>query len=198
MSRPTPATRLSLVEMADAQAGIATREQLRAFGYGRDAVRAQLAAGRWQAVASRVVALHNGSLTVLQRQWVAVLSQPHAALAGSTAASTCGLRGFDEDLIHVLMPHGSPSHPLPGVRVHRSRRFSSADLHPARSIPTVRVERALADAALWCAQPRMAAAFLAAGVQQRLTTAQRLRPELVAATQARHRGFLLHVLGRTS
>jgi hypothetical protein len=195
MPRPAPATRLSLAEISSVQQGVVTREQLREFGYGGDAVRAQVEARRWQAVTSRVVVLHNGPLTLPQRQWVAVLSQPGAALAGPTAAAAHGLQGFEDPVIHVLVRHESTSHPVRGVRVHRSRRFSPDDVHPARTVPTVRVERALVDAATWCPQPRKAAAFLAAGVQQRLTTAERLRPELLAATRARHRAFLLHVVG---
>jgi hypothetical protein len=57
------------------------------------------------------------------------------------------------------------------------------------------VERALIDAAAWSPWPRKACAVLAAGVQQRLTTAERLRPELFAAGRAHHHALLTHVLG---
>jgi hypothetical protein len=84
------------------------------------------------------------------------------------------------------------------VRLHVSRRFGEDDLHPGRAIPTVRVERALVDAASWMASPRKACAVIAAGVQQRLTTASRLRPELAAACRARHHKLLTHVLADIS
>jgi hypothetical protein len=41
----------------------------------------------------------------------------------------------------------------------------------------------------------MACAYLAAGVQQGLTTAERLRPDLAEATRARHHRLLTQVLG---
>jgi len=180
--------------LAAAQDGVVTRAQLREHGYTESAVRARLRVQRWQAFGSRVVVLHNGPLTTRQRWWAAVLSQHRAALAGITAAAELGLTGFDDGSVHLLVPFGARRHPAPGARIHVSRRFSAADIHPARSIPTTRVERALIDGASWMAPERKACAVLAAGVQQRLTTAQRLQPELAAARGARHHRLLTHVL----
>lgn len=47
----------------------------------------------------------------------------------------------------------------------------------------MRIDRALVDAAVWSRSARKACALLAAGVQQRLTTATRLRAELVAPAE---------------
>jgi hypothetical protein len=52
----------------------------------------------------------------------------------------------------------------------------------------------LVDAAVWSASPRRACALVAAGVQQRLTTVERLRRELLKAGAVRHRRLLLGVL----
>jgi hypothetical protein len=58
----------------------------------------------------------------------------------------------------------------------------------------VRVERALIDAAVWSARPRTACGVLAAGVQQRLTTPDKLLAELAKAGAVRHRRLLAAAL----
>ncbi|HVI38403.1 MAG TPA: hypothetical protein VM684_19350, partial [Gaiellales bacterium] len=58
----------------------------------------------------------------------------------------------------------------------------------------VSVERALVDAAVWSRRPRTACGILAAGVQQRLSSATRLLAELERAGAVRHRGLLRHAL----
>jgi hypothetical protein len=195
MPRPSPASRLRLDGLAELQDAVVTRSQLRQHGYDDDAVRARAMAGRWRAIGRKVVVLHNGPLTTRQRWWAAVLLHHQAALAGITAATAQGLSGFDDDTVHVLVGHGVRAHPVAGFRVHVSRRFSVEDLHPARTPPMVRIERALIDAASWeTTQPR-ACAVLASGVQQRLTTAARLRLALAAADRARHHRLLTQVIG---
>jgi hypothetical protein len=195
MPRSTPASRLRLDALAELQDAVVTRSQLRLHGYDDDAVRAHVMAGRWRAITRKVVILHNGPLTTRQRWWVAVLLQHQASLGGITAATAQGLSGFDDDTVHVLVGHGARAHLVAGVRVHVSRRFSVEDLHPTRTPPMVRIERALIDAASWeTTQPR-ACALLAAGVQQRLTTADRLRLALAAANRAHHHRLLTRVLG---
>src|SRR5207237_7180121 len=113
----------------------------------------------------------------------------------TTAAREYVLSGFDDGLVPVVVPHGARTPRFDGVQLHISRRFGPEEIHPARILPTTRVDRALVDAASWTRQTRQACGVLAAGVQQRLTTPERLRPELVSAEKARHRGLLLSVLG---
>lgn len=194
MPRPAAAPRLSLDRLAWLQDGVVTRHQLREHGYDSDHVRSQVAAHRWMALGRFVIVLHNGPLTERQRRWVGVLSQSRGALTGVTAASEHGLTGFPDPMVQVVIPHGTRPHPLPGVRVHVSRRFGERELHPGRSLPTVRLERALVDAAADTPLPRRACALFAASVQQRLTTAQRLSAELSESGPTRHRALLTHVL----
>lgn len=194
MPRPATTPRLSLDRLAWLQHGVVTRHQLREHGYDSDHVRSQLAARRWMAFGRFVVVLHHGPLTERQRRWVGVLSQSGGALTGVTAASELGLTGFSDPTVQVVIPHGARPHPLPGVRVHVSRRFGERDLHPGRALPTVRLERALADAAADTRLPRRACALFAAGVQQRLTTAERLSAELSQSGPTRHRALLGLVL----
>ncbi|HEX7106651.1 MAG TPA: hypothetical protein VF218_11845 [Acidothermaceae bacterium] len=180
--------------LAAEQDGVVRRRQLHDLGISDDAVRARLLSGKWRLAARGVVVLHNGPPTELQKRWIALLANPGAALAGITSAQEYGLQGFDDGQLYLLVPHRYRAQRLQGVRIHESRRFDVNDIHPARSLPTVRAERALIDAASWTPWPRRACAILAAGVQQGLTTGDRLRAELAAATRARHRGLLDHVL----
>jgi hypothetical protein len=195
MSKTASTHRASLNRLAELQDGVVTRHQLRKHGYDLDAVRAQIDARRWQPRGREVIVLHNGPLTSRQERWVAVLAQHEGALAGVTAAQEFGLAGFDDGFVHVLLEYAARRHHLPGVRLHLSRRFSAADIHQGRDLPTVRIERAIVDAASWMAPQRKACAVMCAAVQQRLTTAERLRPELLAASRARHHLLLTRVLG---
>jgi hypothetical protein len=185
----------SLAGLVELQDGVGTRAQLHELGYDDNAIRAHIAANRWQRSGRHVVILHNGPLSTRQRRWIAVLPQRQGALAGLTAAHEHGLTGFEEQTIHVVIPHGARPQLVPGARLHIARRFSLADLHPGRSLPIVRAERALIDAATWTVPPRRACAILAAGVQQRLTTAERLQAQLAAAAPARHHRLLRLTVG---
>jgi hypothetical protein len=191
-------SRHDLGGLAASQAHVCTRDQLRALGISTDRIRNALRSGRWQACGPRVVVLHSGPLSETQLWWAAVLGtgDPQCALAGLTAARVHGLRGFETDVVHVVVRRDTRVCPVPGVRVHVSRRFSAAaDVHPTHRPPMVRRERAVLDAAVWSPRPRLACALVAAAVQQRLTTATRLRAELLAAGSVRHRRILLAVLG---
>jgi hypothetical protein len=179
-----------------AQDDVLTRAQLVLAGYDRHAVASHIRGGRWQRATPSVVILHAGPPTRRQREWVAVLAQnAPAALAGITAAARHGLTGFETDVVHVVIPASVRPKRLPDVRVHVSRRYDGSDIHELRAPPQVRVERALVDAAAWSPSPRRACAILAAGTQQQLTTARRLRAELLKAGFVRHRKLLLAVLG---
>jgi very-short-patch-repair endonuclease len=187
-----------LAALAEQQHNIVSRAQLRRLGaeFQRHYVRAQVEAERWTLPAPNVVALQNTPLEP-QQLWQLALSahgDQLVALAGATAAQAHGLTGFESELVHILVPHGARIHEIDGVKVHESRRFTAEDLHPARRPPMVRVARALIDTAAWSKHPRRAATLLAAGVQQRLTTADRLLEELGRAGRIRHRRLMAAVL----
>lgn len=187
----------ALRELRAVQDDVATRAQLLAAGLSPAALRAQLSARRWQVRGPGVVVLHNGPLTGRQRLWCAVLAGGGqlCALAGPTAAAAQGLSGFEDERVHLVVPRGARLAPQPWVRLHESRRFGPEDLHPSRRPATVRLERAVVDTACWSGSPRRACGVLAAAVQQRLSTAARLRRELLDAGRVRHRALLLAVLG---
>jgi hypothetical protein len=185
----------SLDEVCSRQCDVVTREQLAAGGVSHDIVRSQVRAGRWQLAGARIVVLHNGPLTPEQARWRAVLGQPHpAALAALTAAQCYGLAGFEATRIHVVTAARTALSRFPDTVVHVSRRFTARHVHPTRRPPMVRLERAVIDAAAWERSRRRAAGLVAAAVQQRLTTPQRLTRELRRAGQVRHRRLLAAVL----
>jgi hypothetical protein len=143
-----------------------------------------------------VVVLHNGQLSDEQRLWVAVLLPGKlCALAGPTASVAAGLTGFDTAQVHIVVSHGTHVHAPAWVKVHESRRFTRADVNPRAAPPRTRVARSIIDAATWSRSPRRAAAILCAGVQQRLTTVDRLMTELDRAGSIRHVGIMRAVLG---
>jgi len=188
----------AVATLSSRQYGVASREQLRAARMSRFALEAQLAAQRWQVVSATVVVMHNGPLSRTQRWMAAVLTaEGPAALAARTAAQAHGLVGWEVEPIHIVVRRGAKVNAIDGfpLKVHESRRFTTADVMEGRFPPRVSVERALVDAAAWSASPRTACGLLAAGVQQRLTTAPRLRSVLELAGQVRHRRLLLAVLG---
>lgn len=157
-------------------------ESIEAVGVTDTQVDRMVAARRWQADASGlVVIMHNGPLTRRQQEAVAVLAGGRVcALAARTAAASAGLSGWDAPLVEVVVPRGTtyPELCTVEVKVHESRRFGAADIHPTAWPPRVRIERALVDAATWSRRPRTAVGVLAAGVQQGLTRAERLSEEL--------------------
>ena len=162
-----------------------TRAELVAMGYSRHAIDAQLAARRWQRVA-RVVVLHNGELSRDERWRAAVLNcGPRAVLASFSAAELLGLRGWERDELHVLAPAGVARPVVPGLPIvlHRTSR----PVPPGFTQPA---SEALVLAASSMRRARPACGILAAGVQQRLTTAAALGAALGAAPRIRHRRLL--------
>jgi hypothetical protein len=178
------------------QDAVARLDQLAVAGMSASDVADQIAWGRWQRVGPTVVVAHNAPLTSGQQEWACVLGAgPPAALCGRTAAKHCGLDGWDDGRIHVLVVRGStpPGLPLP-IAVHESRRYvPTRDAHPTRVPPMTRLERSLVDAAAWTQHPRRACGLLIVAVQQRLTQPSRLLAELDTVGRVRHRRLLRRV-----
>lgn len=189
--------RVALQDLWEGQCAVVRRDQLFKVGLSRSALQSMLDMCRWTAHGELVVVMHNGPLTRSQQLWLAVLNAgPIAGLAARTAATEQGLVGWDAECIEILVPRGAVVNREIGIdlKVHESRRFSLADLHSGRSLPQVRVERALIDAAVWSRSPRTACGVVAAGVQQRLSTPDRLMDELAGAGGVRHRRLLAAAL----
>lgn len=182
--------------LAMEQDNVVSRSQLAALGMDRYSVRGQVRGRRWRTIGEQAVVLHRGPLGFRARVWAAVLEcGAGAAVAAQTALRLYGLDDIGTETVQLVVARGTRIRPLPGVKVHESRRFRpERDIHPTRRPPVVRVERAAIDAAVWTRRTRSACAVLAAAVRERMTTASRLKTELRSAGQVRHRRLLAAVL----
>jgi hypothetical protein len=188
-----------LAQLAAAQSGVLSRRQLAAAGIGDNHVRAAIRARRWRAFGRNVVVLHNAELGERQPRWIAVLlPDKPAALAGLSATQAAGLRGFESDVVHVLVAHDTHTQVPSWVKLHESRRFTAADILPGVGPARTSTARGAIDAAAWSRYPRRACAILCAAVQQRLTTQDRLSTELRRAGAVRHVRIMREILGDIS
>jgi hypothetical protein len=166
-----------IAHLTERQDGVVTRRQLRAAGWTSNQIEHEIAFGRWHSPAPSVVALQNAPLTDDQRLWLGVLHAGEGAvLTHLTACRRAGLQWFgDEDTIHVLTPKGDLVEPIAGFMFHQTRRPYHRWLRPVPSGPP---RLPIDYAALLTAERdlfvRRAVGLLAACVQQRLTTAERL------------------------
>jgi hypothetical protein len=161
-------------------------------GWTHGAIRAQVAAGRWQRC-GRAVVLHNGVAHPDERNAVALLNcGPRAALTAFTLAECLGLQGWHRDAIHVLVPGGARVVRPEGLplRIHWSSDWTGEAVSSGRHA----LAPAVALAAATFNKPRPAVGILAAAVQQRLTTVDRLRAAVEGSPRLRHRRTLLLAL----
>lgn len=162
-------------QLAKWQRGLISRRQLNAAGIDRFRVRNQVRAGRWMTVGPMVVATFTGELSWEQRAWAGHLhAGPASLLGGLTSARLRGLRGWDRDLIEVLIPHGTEVAPLAGVTFTRSRRDLSAIAGRGINGHLAQLEPAILLRASAGLSERAAGGLLASSVQQRLVSASQL------------------------
>jgi hypothetical protein len=151
------------------------RRQLTLLGLEWERVRDQVAARRWVALTPRVIGTTTGELTWQQRCWLGVLhAGPRSMLGGLTAASSHGLQGWSRPVVTVLVDDELAFEPVEGVRFFRSRRPFALLRSPRLGISRAQLEPAILMWAAYDAPVRAAHGVLAASVQQRLTTADRL------------------------
>ena len=122
-----------------------------------------------------VVATFTGELAWEQRAWAAHLhAGPTSLLGGLTSARLRGLRGWDREVIEVLVPHAAEIAPLDGVSVTRTRRDLRAIAGRGLHSHVAQLEPALLLRASAGLPERAAGGLLASAVQQRLASADRL------------------------
>lgn len=173
------------------QEGVLTSAQATRL-FGREYVRAQLAARRWQRPVRGVLVLHNGPLTESQRRWVALLAAaPGSALAGLTALSVDGFTGFEAVRPQVVQPMGSRRPAYRDVVPHWSIYLDDADIHPLRTPRRTRPQRSLLDEASWSEAERRARALILSGVQQRIVRPRDMREALKRRGACRHRALIV-------
>lgn len=170
---------------------ITTWAALRRSGTTPARIQAQLDARRWRRW-GHAIALHNGPLTREQAWHVARLhAGRRALLTGFTALESFGLRGWQRDIVDLLVPLGARAltcSPVP-FRVHRRRDWSA--VRRAGVAPVHHRDDALLTAAESFDSPRPACGILAAAVQQRLVRPSGISLALDARPKVRHRRLLV-------
>lgn len=163
-----------------------------AAGITRDAVRAQVTAGRWRALGVHTIAVAEGDDPGLRRQWRAVWEAGSGAvLDGVSSLQAAGLTGWSERMVHVSVPGRCRAHHVEDVRVHRLR-----ELGPTlrAGIPRTVPEVAAIRAAEWAASDRQAATVLAMTMQQRLARPDRVLEVWRSVRRSRRRALLEQVV----
>jgi hypothetical protein len=160
--------------LARVQHGMVSRAQLRDLGHDKDFVRTQLRAGRWQEVSSVVLCTTTGELARRQLMWAGVLhAGSQSAVGGLTALEHHGLRNWHRDVVTVLLPKSRGIEEMSGVAFVECRRDIVGYRAPG-PLPVWRVEPAALHVAGYEPVTRTAYGLVAAVVQQRLTTPERL------------------------
>jgi hypothetical protein len=162
-------------DLAVRQDGMIARRQLRPLGIDRHQVRNQIAARRWASRSSTVISTFTGPLGFRHRLWLGALHAGGDSLVGGLSAATAhGLRRWERDEVSVLVDDQLVLESIPGVRWVRTRRSLETLRDPRSELPLCRLEPALLLFAGYTRASRTAHGVLAAAVQQRLTTPERL------------------------
>ena len=143
------------------------------------------------------MALQNAPLAYDQRLWLGVLhAGDGAVLTHLTACRRAGLEWKGDDgTIHVLTPKGDLVDPIDGFFFHQTRRPYGRWVRPVPSGPRpLPIEHAALLTAERDRYVRRAVGLLAASVQQRLTTADRLIVTARQIRKLRHGAIFLPLL----
>jgi len=154
-----------LAKLLAKQAGVVARWQV-LDPATRARIDRRIGAGRWQSPYDGVYVNHNGPLTRLQRRWAAVLAAGRdAVLTEVSVLELAEVKGFESDAIHVAVPQHRHGPDLPGVHVRRVRKLERF-VHPARTLPQVRLPYAALMCAAYAPTEDNAHVVLSAVVQQ--------------------------------
>jgi hypothetical protein len=179
------------------QSGVIPRRQARAAGLADHDIRRLLRRREWALVHDGVYVDHTGPLQWLQSAWAAVLFAWPAALCHDSAlraADGPGKRERDDTgPIHVAVDRDRAFVAPPGIVPHRLADLgvkAQWNLGP----PRLRIEQAVLDVAAEAGDDFRAIAVLAAAVQSRRTTAERVLEALHGRRPIARRTFLIGVL----
>lgn len=113
-------------------------------------------------------------------------------LGSHTSLELAGFNGFAREAtqIHLIVQRGSRATPMPGVRLHESRRLRVDEIVHMNGLPRTETARSVLDAAAWQPYPRFACLMVAAAVQQRVTTAAHLDAAMRTVGRIRHEAYL--------
>lgn len=151
-----------------------------------------VSSGRWQSPARGVFVNHNGPLTPIQRDWVALLAAADGSvLGGLSALNHDNFDAFRPDKPVVVSPMGASPFEFEDVELHWSTYLDSRDVHPLRSPPRTRPARSVIDAASWEKQEKRAREIVLAAAQKGIVAPRMLREALARRGACRHRGLIV-------
>ena len=135
-----------LARLAYRQHGVVARRQLLALGFGDEAIKLRLAAGRLHAQHREVFAVGHSRVAAPGRRWAAVLAySDEAVLSHRSAAALWGLARERPGLIHVTAGTGRQGiDRRAGIFIHRGR-LHPEDRAERGGLPLTTVARTLFD-----------------------------------------------------
>lgn len=191
VGRPQPrgaARRAAARERAADHGGVVHRTELAELGIGRNAIRDEIAAGRWFRAGTHTVAIDAPLLGMQASHWRAVWeSGSGARLDGASALLSAGLVGYTTPVIDVTMAARNRHHVIDGVRLHRVDQPLPV---MGAGIPRIALEPATIHAAQWAVSDRQAALLICLPIQQRLISASRLLLAWRGVRRSARRQFL--------
>lgn len=148
--------------------------------------------GRWQKPARGVFVNHNGPLTPIQRDWVALLAAAGGSvLGGLSALNHDKFDAFRPDTPVVVSPMGASPFEFEDVELHWSTYLDSRDVHPLRVPPRTRPARSVIDAASWESHEKRAREIVLAAAQKGIVAPRLLREALTRRGACRNRGLIV-------
>lgn len=185
-----------IAPLAEQQAGVIARRQLKSAGWSDRQVDREVSTERWQRPTPGILVLNTGELSEVQRQWIGVFhAGPGSVLSHLTACRSASLRWLGSNTIDVLTPKGDLVAPLDDYFFHQTRRPFHAWVEPVSGPPRLPLEFAALLAAERDPYVRRAIGLLAACVQQGLTTAERFGATIPQIRKLRHGKTFKLVLG---
>lgn len=187
----------ALGPLSEAQLRVVSRAQLGTLGWTHQQVAHEIEFGRWHAVAPNVIALQNAPVTTDQLRWLGVLhAGPASALSHLSACKEAGLSWKAPETVDVITAKGDLVGGIDGIFFHQTRRnyHRWVERRP-QSPPTIRFDIAVLLTAERDRYLRRAIGLLAAAVQQRLSTPERLLMASREITKLRNGAHFILALG---
>jgi very-short-patch-repair endonuclease len=176
---------LDLVDIAKTQHHLITRDDVAVCGLSSQQWCDRVDDGTWLPTADRVFRHRATPLTWELRVRAAALSLGrNAALYGSTAARWWGLDGFDGNEVEFVVPRIRRSLDL-SVKLHTTRRWSTADLISRDGVRTTSATRTIIDLAGSGTGAVVIENAIDSAVRLRLTTMPRLTKRMTELAPGR-------------
>lgn len=184
-------------DIADEQDDVLGRQQALATGLTPDAWDWRIQ-HEWTSIGKGVAVLHTGDPTPAQLRWAAVVHAGRAAaLTGDAALVVHGVKRLSFVIHDVAVPAGRHvvwvRDPLLTMRPWQLTHLSDL-VSPRPGVPVLKAEVAVLHAAARAASDREAEKRIAMVVQQRVTTAGRIREAVAKMPRLRRRQLIATVL----